>query len=98
VGGVVEQIATYAARCDGCAQAAFELRAIDGAKLCDGCAEKSARIDRRLASTRTGDPVYCDGCGDRVEFDACVAVVARECGGGVLCGCCKSTEIERGSS
>jgi hypothetical protein len=94
----VEQAATYATRCDGCARAAFELHAVDGAKLCGGCAEKSARIDRRLATTRTEDPVFCDGCGDRVEFDARVAVVARECGGGVLCGLCKPTEIARGSS
>jgi hypothetical protein len=94
----VEQAATYGTRCDGCAQAAFELRTINGAKLCGSCAEKSARIDRRLASTRTEDPVFCDGCEDRVEFDARVAVLARECGGGVLCVRCKPTEIARGSS
>jgi hypothetical protein len=94
----MEQESTYATRCDGCARAAFELRAVDGAKLCDGCAEKSARIDRRLETTCTEDPVYCDGCGDRVEFDARVAVVARECGGGVLCVRCKPSEIARGSS
>lgn len=94
----MEQTTTYGARCDGCARATFELRAVDGAKLCDGCAEKSAQIDRRLATTRTEDPVYCDGCGARVEFDARLAVVTRECGGGVLCVRCKPTEIARGSS
>lgn len=77
------------ASCDGCRRKAFVLRAVDGAQLCDGCAEKSARIDRQLAHVRSEDPVSCDGCGDRVEFDARVAVVARECGGLVLCDDCK---------
>jgi hypothetical protein len=94
----MEQAVTYGARCDGCARVAFELRAVDNAKLCDGCAEMSARIDRRLTTTLTEDPVFCDGCGDRVEFDARIAVVARACGGGVLCAHCKPTEIKRGSA
>jgi hypothetical protein len=90
----MEQMATYA--CDGCARAAFELRAVDGAKLCESCAEKSARIDRRLATTRSEDPVYCDGdgCNTRVDFDARVAVVTRECGGAVLCDHCKPSAIK----
>jgi hypothetical protein len=80
--------------CDGCKRAAFVLHAVDGAKLCNSCAEKSARIDRRLATTRSEDPVYCDGCGDHVDFDARVAVVTRECGGVVLCDRCKPAAIE----
>jgi hypothetical protein len=90
----VEQVATYGARCDGCRRLAFELRVVDGATLCDGCAEVSARIDRRLASTRSGDRVDCDGCGERVEFDARTAVVVRECGGVVLCARCRFAEVE----
>jgi len=31
-------------------------------------------------------------------FDARLAVVVRECGGGVLCENCKAIEIEGGSS
>jgi hypothetical protein len=77
--------------CEGCRRTAFGLRVIDGAKLCDECAEKSERIDRQLATTRSDDPVSCDGCGDPVVFDARVAVVARECGGSILCGDCKPT-------
>jgi hypothetical protein len=88
----MELAATYA--CDGCARAAFELRTLDGAKLCERCAEKSARIDCRLATTRSEDPVFCDGCGDRVDFDARIAVVTRECGGVVLCDGCKPVAIE----
>jgi hypothetical protein len=80
--------------CDGCRRKAFVLRAVDGAKLCDGCAEKSERIDRQLAKVRSDDPVSCDGCGDLVDFDARVAVVARACGGGVLCDQCKSIIVE----
>ena len=81
--------------CDGCARFAFVLRCVDGAKLCEGCAEKSARIDRQLARTRSSDPVACDGCGDAVAFDARIAVVARECGGAVLCDLCKLVATER---
>lgn len=88
----MDHASTYA--CDGCAQPKFELLAIDGAKLCEGCAERSARIDRRLATTLSKDPVYCDGCGDRVDFDARVAVVTRECGGVVLCDDCKPPVVE----
>ncbi len=86
--------------CDGCARAAFVLHAVDGAKLCDGCAEKSARIDRRLATMRSGDPVFCDGCCARAPFDARVAVVVRECGGVVLCDRCEDelAAIEGASS
>jgi hypothetical protein len=81
----MEQARTYAALCDGCKCSAFELCTVDGAKLCAGCAETSARIDRRLVTTRAEDPVFCDGCGERAEFDARTAVVVRECGGAVLC-------------
>jgi hypothetical protein len=90
--------ATYV--CDGCARAAFELLAVDGAKLCGSCAETSARIDRRLATTLSEEPVFCDDCGDGVDFDARVAVVTRECGGSVLCDRCKPVEVaaERMSS
>lgn len=91
-------LAYGAVRCDGCTFPAFELHTVDDAKLCGGCVEKSSRIDRRLATTEAHDPVFCDGCGDRVAFDACVAVVARELGGGVLCTTCKPSEIERGSA
>jgi hypothetical protein len=90
----MEQVATEVAFvCDGCARAVFELHAVDSAKLCASCAETSARIDRLLVTARSEDPVYCDGCDDRVDFDARVAVVTRECGGGVLCDRCKSIAI-----
>lgn len=82
------------AACDGCHREAFVLHAVDGARLCDGCSEKSARIDRQLEHVRSDDPVLCDGCGDLVAFDARVAVVARECGGVVLCDDCKPIAIE----
>jgi hypothetical protein len=88
----MEHVATYA--CDGCTRTVFELHAVDGAKLCGSCAEKSARIDRRLAVTLSEDPVWCDGCDDRVDFDARIAVVTRECGGVVLCNTCKPVAIE----
>lgn len=84
--------------CDGCKRRAFVLRVVDGAKLCDGCAQKSAEIDRQLAKTRPEDPVVCDGCDDRVEFDARIAVVVRECGGAVLCDLCKPVAMEREAS
>jgi len=83
------------AACDGCRRKTFVLRAVEGAKLCEGCAEKSDRIDRQLAHVRSDDPVSCDGCGERVAFDARVAVVARECGGLVLCDDCKPIVRER---
>ena len=78
-----------AAACEGCCRKAAALHVVDGARLCAGCVEKSARIDQQLATACSDDPVACDGCGDRVEFDARVAVVARECGGAVLCDDCK---------
>lgn len=81
----MEQASTYGVLCDGCARFAFELHAVDGVMLCDGCAETSARIDHRLATTLAKDPVFCDGCGERAEFDARTAAVVRECGGVVLC-------------
>lgn len=84
--------------CDGCSAHAFVLRAIDGAKLCDVCADKSDRIDRELATTRSEDPVVCDVCDDRVLFDARIAVVVRGCGGGVFCEDCKSISMEREAS
>lgn len=81
--------------CDGCRQHAFVLRVVDDAKLCDGCAEKVKLIDQQLAHVRSSDPVDCDGCGDNVEFDARIAVVARECGGAVFCDFCKPSSLER---
>lgn len=84
--------------CDGCKHHAFVLRVVDDSKLCDGCVEKSALIDQQLARVCSGDPVDCDGCGDRVEFDARVAVVVRECGGAVFCDFCKPAAMERQAS
>lgn len=78
------------AACDGCGRIAFVLRAVDEAKLCCGCIEKSERIDRQLAAVRSDDRVSCDDCDERVDFDARIAVVVRECGGVVLCDRCKS--------
>ena len=75
--------------CDGCRRKAFVLRVVDDAKLCDVCVEKSERIDRQLAEVRADDPVSCDGCRVLVDFDARIAVVARECGGSVLWDDCK---------
>jgi len=74
------------------------LNAVDEAHLCDGCAATSARIDQFLATTDSNDPVFCDGCKDRVTFDARVAVVVRECGSGVVCDDCKPTALERTSA
>lgn len=90
----MEQASTYAAACEGCARTVFELHVVDGAKFCGECVEKSARIDRRLATTRSEDPVYCDGCEERAEFDARTAVVVRECGGAVLCDRCRPASID----
>lgn len=94
----MEVVAGHQAVCDSCARPAFVLHAVDGATLCDGCAEKSVRIDQQLARTRVNDPVFCDGCEARVDFDAKAAVVVRECGGGVLCDRCKPVEMERTAS
>ena len=95
----MEKASTYGtSACDGCKRHAFVLRVVDGAKFCDSCAEKSERIDRQLARVRSSDPVDCDGCGDHVEFDARVAVVAREFGGVVLCDFCKPVAMERQAS
>lgn len=95
----MERASTYrTVACDGCARFALVLSVVDGAKLCDGCAEKSARIDRSLATTLSEDPVHCDSCDDRVLFDARIAVVVRECGGGVLCEGCKPFVLEREAS
>jgi hypothetical protein len=88
------QMHSGAAACDGCGRVAFVLRAVDEAKLCHGCVEKSERIDQQLAAVASDDPVSCDGCDDRVDFDARVAVVVRECGGSVLCDRCKSISAE----
>jgi hypothetical protein len=91
----MEQAQTYAgagpAVCDGCAQAAFELRAMDGGRLCGTCAEISVRVDQRLVNVSSNDPVVCDACADRVDFDARIAVITRECGGAVLCERCASS-------
>ncbi len=92
------QVSAYGVfSCDGCSRTAPVLSMIDGAKLCDGCAEKSAQIDQLLAATHMDDPVVCDGCGDRVAFDARIAVVARECGGTVLCDDCRPRALEAAS-
>ena len=99
VGGIVEQASTYGtSACGGCRSHAFVLRVVDGTKLCDDCADKSALIDQQLARVRASDPVDCDGCGDHVDFDARVAVVARACGGAVLCDFCKPVSRERQAS
>ena len=95
----MEHVSTYvASACEGCKRYAFVLRVVDGAKLCDSCAEKSALIDRQLAHVCSSDPVNCDGCGDRVEFDARVAVVVRACGGAVCCDFCKPAALKRQAS
>ena len=95
----MEQTQVYGTfACGGCRRHVFVLRVVDGATLCEGCVEKSERIDRQLAGVRSSDPVDCDGCGDNVEFDARVAVVARECGGAVLCDFCKPVAMERQAS
>jgi hypothetical protein len=95
----VELAPTYrTSACAGCARFAFVLHVVDGAKLCAGCAEKSERIDHRLATTESEDPVFCDRCGDRVVFDARIAVVARECGGRVLCDDCSPPKVQRAVS
>jgi hypothetical protein len=91
----METLAQAVAFCDGCRQRPFSLYVVDGAKLCDVCSEKSARIDRQLERVRSSDPVSCDGCGDRVDFDARIAVVARECGGRIFCDSCKAAAIAR---
>ena len=78
--------------CDGCGRGARSLSVVDDARLCDGCVDKSAWIDRQLATVSSDDPVSCDGCDVGVDFDARVAVVVRECGGAVLCDRCKSTK------
>jgi hypothetical protein len=95
----MELVSTYGtSACDGCRRYAFVLRVVDDAKLCEDCAKKSALIDQRLAGVQPSDPVDCDGCSDRVEFDARVAIVVRECGGAVLCDLCKSITMEREAS
>lgn len=86
------------AACAGCRRREFSLVVVDGAQLCATCAEKSARIDRKLAGLRSDDRVTCDGCSCLIDFDARVAVVARECGGIVLCEDCKSVAVERAFS
>jgi len=83
-----------AAACGGCQREAFVLHAVADARLCDVCAEKSARIDRQLAEVRSDDPVACDVCGVRVDFDAQVAVITRGCGGAVLCDRCEPAVVE----
>ena len=75
--------------CDGCQRPAIVLRVAAGAKLCEDCTAKSDRIDEKLASVQSDDPVSCDGCGDRVDFDARVAVIGRELGGAVFCERCE---------
>ena len=95
----MEQAPAYrTTACDGCNRHAFVLRVVDGAKLCDSCAQKSALIDQQLAGVQSSDPVDCDGCSGRVEFDARVALVVRECGGAVLCDLCKPIAMEREAS
>ena len=96
----MEHAAPYAAplACEGCQRVTFVLYVIDGGKLCDSCVEKSERIDRRLATTYSEDPIFCDSCAKRTPFDARVAVVIRECGGGILCDRCKPVVAEGASS
>ena len=76
-------------KCEGCGRCS----AASGS-LCAECTAVSARVDVKLATTRSGDPVVCDGCAKSVDFDARVAVVTRECGGSVLCDRCKPVSIE----
>ena len=83
--------------CDGCKRHAFRLRVVDEAKLCDICAVKSALIDQKLEHVHSDDPVECDACGTRIEFDARIAVVMRECGGAVFCNLCKPTSAREAS-
>lgn len=95
----MEQTSTYGTiACDGCRRYAFVLRVVDDAKLCDDCAKKSALIDQQLVGVQSSDPVGCDSCEQRVDFDARVAVVVRECGGAVLCDHCKPIALGRETS
>jgi hypothetical protein len=84
--------------CNGCHRHARVLHVVDKALFCDDCSEKSNEIDRQLSRTRSSDPVACDGCSDRVDFDARMAVVVRECGGAVLCDTCKPNAMAREAS
>ena len=76
--------------CAGCHRPSTMLHTVDDVQLCTGCTEKSARIDQLLVNVSGDDPVACDGCEDRVDFDARIAVVVRECGGAVFCDGCKA--------
>lgn len=90
---------TYALSvCNGCHRHARVLHVVDKALFCDDCSEKSDEIDRKLARTRSTDPVACDGCKKHVDFDARMAVVIRECGGAVLCELCKPVAMSRQAS
>lgn len=92
----MESTGTYkTSACGGCSRHAGILRVVDGTLLCDGCAARSAEIDRQLAGVRATDQVLCDGCLDRVNFDARMAIVVRECGGAVLCDDCKVRAMQR---
>ena len=81
--------------CNGCHRHARVLHVVDKALFCDDCSEKSGEIDRKLSRTRSNDPVDCDFCKKRVDFDARMAVVVRECGGAVLCDGCKLLAMAR---
>ena len=84
--------------CNGCHRHARVLHVVDKALFCDDCSEKSEQIDKKLARTRSSDPVACDSCKKRVDFDARMAVVVRECGGAVLCDLCKPVAMARQAS
>ena len=84
--------------CNGCHRRALVLHVVDKALFCDDCSAKSDEIDRKLARTRSADPVACDSCKKPVDFDARMAVVVRECGGAVLCDLCKPNAMSRQAS
>lgn len=84
-----------AASCESCQRPESFLRAVSGMLLCESCADLSARIDQQLVNVASNDPVACDDCSVRVDFDARLAVITRGCGGSVLCDQCVAIEDGR---